>query len=72
MACHSLEHCSSSLNISFKFYDHIFELVSKSHALTQVALSCQFELITTETIHNYFSTLDDFLQELTNKLGQLK
>jgi hypothetical protein len=71
MANTSLNHYSSTLNISIDTYDLLYELTNKSKALTQVALTGAFSENTAETVHHYLCILDDLLNGLKEKLAQI-
>lgn len=71
MAKQSLEHFSSSLNISLDTYDLLSESLAKLHALSYMALSDHFALANEAIIHNYMGLLVDLTEEARDAFDEI-
>lgn len=66
MAEHSLDHQSTSLNLSVSSYDFLYHSLGQVHALAHVALLEHFALCDHSIIHYYLSLLEEVILKTIN------
>lgn len=73
MAENSANKASITFDLSLDQYDLLIESVSKANALVNVILSVSdLEQIPNPTLHNYFGTLNDLINDIGNSCHRLR
>ena len=71
MAYESISQKNWEINRHFEIIDDLTEYISKTKALTEMALNCNFDTISGATVYHYFWELDSLINVIETVFEEL-